>query len=555
MRARTILIIVTAILLVPVVAVGVLLYSEAGLQMVAGQLWRLERFNVKIDGVSGTLSGPLRIARFELNHPRVHFVVNDIVIDPQLRGLFIQTLQAGSVTAGSSLVELHQADMPPSTKPPRFLPSFLRVDARNVELTNVRYVHLNGMIVDAKTVRGRVTITSSRLRAREFAVDADLFDATGNARLLAAPAADLPMGLDGDVSGQLHLPDVDLVLKGTVAGNIEHLNIKGDLLQPSVASATAVMTRPDNSWNIAGKVTSAQFLLDPWLPDPPLTLRNIALDVEMNPDGVHAKGKVGVPEIDDQDLLVDARGRYADRTLFVSESQIQLQDSPATLHTNGKFIFDGGPATIDLIAQWQDLQWPLRGEPVVTSSNGDGTLRGPLPYDFAVTASLAGHDFPSGAGSATGVISKEQVTVASYSVNALGGSLSGNGQLQFAQPRAWRIQTNATNVNPEALFKDFPGNLNLAAKASGEGFDKKAIFTADVSELRGTLRGESIQGRGFVQRDRKGWTVRGAHLGLADARLALDGIWKDTVEANWSLNVPSLDRLLPKASGKIVSKG
>ncbi|MBL8271411.1 translocation/assembly module TamB domain-containing protein, partial [Steroidobacter sp.] len=47
----------------------------------------------------------------------------------------------------------------------------------------------------------------------------------------------------------------------------------------------------------------------------------------------------------------------------------------------------------------------------------------------------------------------------------------------------------------------------------------------------------------------------GAHLGLADARLALDGMWKDTVEANWSLNVPSLDRLLPKASGKIVSKG
>lgn len=555
MRTRILLILVAAILLAPVVGVAVLLYSETGLQLVAGQLWRLERFNVKIDGVSGTLAGPLRVARFELNHPRVHAVVNDIVIDPQLRGLLIQTLQAKSVTARESLVELRQADMPPNNKPPRFLPTFLRIDARHVELTNVRYVHLNGTAVNARTVRGRVTITSSRLRAHDFAVDSDLFDATGNVLLRAAATADLPMGLEGDISGQLHLPDVDLVLKGTANGTIDELNMKGELLQPSPASATAVLTRPEDSWNIAGKLSSPQFLLDPWLEDPPLSLRNIALDVELNPDGIHAQGTIGVPEIDEQDLIVDARGRYENRTLFLSDSDIQLQNSSATLNTHGTLVFDGSAPTVDLTAKWQSLQWPLRGSPIVTSSHGDGTLRGPLPYDFAVTASLAGPDFPSGAGSATGVISKEQVTLASYSVNALEGSLSGNGQLQFAQPRAWRVSTRTVNVNPAGLFKDFPGSISMTANASGEGFDKKAIFTADVSELRGTLRGEPIQGRGFVQRDRRGWTVRGANLGLADARLTLDGIWKETIEATWSLNVPSLHRLLPEASGRIVSKG
>jgi translocation and assembly module TamB len=482
-------------------------------------------------------------------------VTNDIVIDPQLRGLFIQTLQARSITARDSVVELRQADMPPNTKPPRFLPSFLRVDARRVVLTNLRYVHLNGTVVNATTVRGRVTVTSSRLRAHDFAVDSDLFDASGNVLLRAAASADLPMGLEGDVTGQLHLTDVDLVLKAAVDGTIEQLNMKGELLQPSTASATAVLTRPENSWNIAGKLSSPQFLLDPWLPNPPLSLRNIALDVEMNPDGIHAKGMMGVPEIDEQDLIVDASGRYADRTLFLSSADIQLQDSPATLQTSGKLIFDGSAPTIDLMAKWQSMQWPLRGSPIVTSSHGDGALRGPLPYDFSVTASLAGPNFPSGAGSATGVLSKERVTLASYSVTALDGSLSGNGELQFAEPRAWRVTTRTTNVNPAGLFKDFPGSINMAANASGEGFDKKAIFTADVSELRGTLRGEPIQGRGFVQRDRKGWTVRGANLGLADARLTLDGFWKDTIEANWSLNVPSLQRLLPEAEGQIVSKG
>lgn len=555
MRTRLILIIVGAILLAPVAGVAVLFYTETGLRLVASQLWRLERFNVRIEGVSGTVSGPLRITRFELDHPRVHVVVNDIVVDPQLRGLFIQTVRTGSVTAGDALVELRQVEMPPSTRPPRFLPAFLRVDAHNVELSNVRYVHFNGTAVDARTVRGRVTLTSYRLRARDVTVDSDLFYADGDISLQAPATAGSPMGLAGNVTGQLHLSDVDLSLRGSVSGNIDKLNMTAELLQPGTASATAVLTRPENSWQIAGELSSPRFPLDPWLTDPPLSLRNIALDVQLNPDGIHASGKVGVPEIDEQDLIVDARGRYAERTLFLSSADIRLQDSPATLNTSGRLIFDGSAPTLDLAATWQALQWPLRGDPVVVSPHGDGALRGELPYDFSVTASLEGPNIPSGAGSARGVISKERVTLASYSVNTLGGSLTGDGQLQFAQPRAWRITTRTTDVNPAGLFENFPGSIDMTVDASGEGFDRKAVFSADVSDLRGTLRGEPIQGRGFVQRDRRGWTIRDAHLGLADARLTLDGIWKDTVQASWSLNVPSLHRLLPRTGGQIVSKG
>lgn len=555
MRTRLILIFVAVLLLTPIVGLGVLVFTEAGVNLIAGQLHRLERFGVKVEGLSGTLSGPLHIARFELNHPRVHLISRDIVIEPQLRGLWIQTLQAGYLRVGESQVELRQVTMPKSTRPPRFLPSFLRVDARNIELTKVHYVHMNGMTVDATTIRGRVTITSSRLQAHGFSIDADLFDATGDLRLRAAATADLPMGLAGESSGQLHLPDVDLEVKAAVDGTIEELSIKAEVLQPNAVAIDALMTRPDNSWKIEGRVTSTQFLLNPWLADPPLSLRNIALDVEMTPDEIHARGNVGIPEIDDEDLAIDARGRYSKRTLFLASADIRLQDSPATLHTSGQLIFDGSAPTVDLTARWQSLQWPLRGKPVVVSEQGDGTLRGPLPYDFTVTTNLSGPNMPSGAGSATGVLSKEEVVIASYSVNALQGSLTGNGQLQFAQPRAWRIATRADNVNPAALFKEFDGRIHLKATASGQGFDKKAAFTADITQLSGRLRDEPLQGRGFVQRNHEGWTVRDAQLGLADARLALNGVWKKNIDATWSLKAPSLKRLLPDASGSIESEG
>jgi len=101
MRRRLLIAAIVLVLLTPFVLLGVVLYTQTGLALVAGQLWRLERLGVHITGLSGTLSGPLRIELFELDHPRVHIVVHDIVIETELRGLLIQTLEVtGEVKPG-----------------------------------------------------------------------------------------------------------------------------------------------------------------------------------------------------------------------------------------------------------------------------------------------------------------------------------------------------------------------------------------------------------------------------------------------------------------------
>src|SRR5688572_27777550 len=167
MRRRLLIAAILLVILTPFVLLGVVLYTPSGLALVAGQLWRLERAGVHITGLSGTLSGPLRVELFELDHPRLHVVVHDIVIHTRLRGLLLQTLQASSVTARDAVVTLRDAEMPPSTRPPRFLPKFLRVAVDNVVLTRVRYEHTTGMVIEASRVQGRGTITSRTLRIRD----------------------------------------------------------------------------------------------------------------------------------------------------------------------------------------------------------------------------------------------------------------------------------------------------------------------------------------------------------------------------------------------------
>jgi autotransporter translocation and assembly factor TamB len=220
--------------------------------------------------------------------------------------------------------------------------------------------------------------------------------------------------------------------------------------------------------------------------------------VQANPDGIGVAGNVGIPELDSRDLNVEANGNFAKRVLTIASVDIALNDSPAKVRAKGTVTFDGDSPGLDLAARWDNLQWPLGGAAVVTSATGEGTLRGPLPYDFTTSAQVDGPNLPPAQGSARGVLSKEQLTIAEYDVKAFDGTVTGSGQLQFAQPRAWKLTARADGVNPGELHDEFPGRIDLRAQAEGKGFDKRASFRVALTNLRGTLRNEPVRARATV---------------------------------------------------------
>lgn len=551
MRAR-LLIVLIAVLLLPLAVVGVLVYTPAGLALVASQLGRLERYGIYIEGVSGTIAGPLHVSRFELDHPRVQVLVRDIVIDAQLRGLLLQTLRARSVVAGEALVVLREANLPPSDRPPHFLPQFLRIDARGVDLRRVRYVHQNGTAIDADRVRGRVTITARSLRARGVRVEAPEFDAAGELRLRAAQ----PFGVWAQATGQLRLPEqAPLKLAAQLDGTVDRLAMNAQLHEPEQASVEALLTRPRDRWRIAGRVVSPAFSLQPWLQELPFSLREVRLDVIAGPDGIRLAGELGIPEIEGADLHVDASGRFEGRRLHLQESRIGLPGTPALLHASGTIAFDGGPPTLDLAAQWQSLQWPLRTPAMLASASGDARLHGAWPYEFSLAAALEGTHIPPVQGSVRGVLSRQDLQIASFALDALDGSLSGQGSLQFAPPRNWTLRVHATDLDPSVLYRDFPGRIAIDASANGQGLDAHASYAVTIAQLGGSLRGEPVRARGFVQRTPREWRVQDLEAGFGGARLALEGVLNRRIEARWSLHAPALERVLPEAAGALELTG
>lgn len=553
MRKWIFIIVIGLLIAAPVAIIGVLLYTQTGVALIATQLGRLERFGVRIEGLSGTLSGPLRVERFEFDNPRVHIVTHDIVVHLQLRELLVQTIRVSSLTARDTLVEVRAAPPPPpSAKPPRFLPSFMRIDARGLDFTRLRYVNIDGTAVDAASMRARARISPRQLRVSNFQIDAQQFNLAGNGRLRAAR----PMGLELAANGSLRMErGTELVASARANGTIEQLAIKASLQQPNVANVDALFTRPDGRWRIEGNIASPRFALNPWLENPPLSLRNVALRIDAQPQGIHVSGNVGIPEFDSRDLTIDTRGKFAARVLSIESADIAINESPSRLHAAGTVAFDGEAPTLDLAVRWNDLQWPLHAEPMVSSASGAATLRGPLPYDYTVNARVLAPRVGESDAAARGVLSKEEVTLTEFKVTPLEGSIAGSGALQFKQPRAWQVSAHAIDVNPVRINAQFPGRISFTVKAHGQGLDNKARFAATVENLSGTLRKAALHGGGFLERDAKGWRAQRVNLSLGDARLALDGTLHDTIDARWSLQAQSLQTLLPQARGKVTFTG
>ncbi|HLS82246.1 MAG TPA: translocation/assembly module TamB domain-containing protein [Steroidobacter sp.] len=552
---KRLLIAVIVLLLAPIALLATLLYTPWGLQLIAQQLPRLERYGVYIQGVSGTLSGPLHVERFELQHPRVHIVSHDIVADPQLRGLLLQTVRAASVSARDTIVEIRAADLPPSNKPPRFLPSFMRVDVRSVTLQKVRYVHLNGATIDADHVRGRVTITSRRLRVREFDVTAPQFEAAGDLRL----AAGEPLSMHGRATGRLRLPRAQLGIDAAVSGPIDRLAIEGVLREPQRATLDALYTRREEGWRLAGEVRSHAFELDAFLDRPAVSLREVALQFVADPEEIRAAGQVGVQEQGSEerawDVALDARGRYADRLLQITSADLALKGAPSRVHASGSIAFAGAAPELDVAARWTSLQWPLTGAALVVSERGSGTLRGAMPYEFTVDAQVEGSALPMMRGEARGRLSREQLRVDGYRIDALDGVLRGAGTLRWGTPHAWDLSVSATDVDPAILHSELPGRLSFAAQGSGSGWDRRADFDVRVEHLSGVLRAQRVAGSGAVRRNRKDWTVAGLDLRFGSATLALEGSWGELVDLRWNLHAPSLAQILPQALGSLESSG
>src|SRR5579883_803211 len=132
---RRLLLLATALFLLiaiglPCAAVYAVLYTQSGLRFVATHLpKRFGNVGVRIEGVSGTITGGARAALVEIDQDRVRLDIRGISTRVRLEPLLWQTIVAPDTRVDRVDVEIKRPTLPPSGPPraPQFLPSWLTI--------------------------------------------------------------------------------------------------------------------------------------------------------------------------------------------------------------------------------------------------------------------------------------------------------------------------------------------------------------------------------------------------------------------------------------------
>ncbi len=560
MRRRTVVILIALVgLLVfaPLAAVWFLTSTQPGLAALAQQLNRLERFGIHAEGISGTLLGPLHIERIEIDLQTAHVLIEDITATLNGTALLWQTIDISALTARNVQVQLKSTpNEPPNPEPPRFLPSFLRVVVDRVTLAHTQLKLADGPTYESSHLEAALHVTSRDLRVNRIVLVMPQLGLSGALQL----KAQRPLGLNSRINANLLSPqDQTLTLAAQTQGNLENLQVSLRMLTPSAANVNATIKRKDDAWSISGNAASSDFSLAPWMENPPFSIRNAAVTFSASDRDSTIHGEAQLPQFSPIPITLDATGSFAQRVLTIGASRIALKGTASELEVAGTLrLLDSAPA-VNLTGRWKSLQWPLSGERPLLKSDGRLHIAGKEPFAFDMNASLASEHkelkIPAVQGEIAGTLSRTELLLQRYSVDAWGGNLQGDGRLLLQAPHDWRVHVNAKDLNPQFIDSHFPGRVAFDLESQGRGIDSTARFKARLQQLAGTLREQRLTGQGTFERTAKGWTFDDAAAALGTAHVRASGRWEDSVDLKVTFAADALKDLLPDAAGRMRFEG
>jgi translocation and assembly module TamB len=543
-----------------IVALAAVVLSAVLLRTTTGARWALAlvsgsipRGSLDVKVVHGTLASPLELRGVEYRTDSLSVSVQHVTVRWELAGLLgrdleIRSLQADSVRV-HPLVPSAPADTTHAiTLPEVRLPLTLRIGALRVR--DVRYVPYGdsgAFTLDEGDVAGDFhgdQLRISSLRARCALFDVDLH---GHVR----PRREYP--LDVELNGALRLPgQPEFRGRAHVAGSLERTRLTLRLDAPCEANVDANVDEVLSAPHFDGQLEFSR--LDPHdvLASAPMMKLSGKLAASGTPARFQARGQVSM--LSDSLGAVDASGAIAlaGDSLRVDQLLASVPGRPGRISVRGLLTGLGGTPRADVMAEWQELVWPLRGDTLVRSDQGR--------LKFAGTSARYALHFDGGLETEHGDLGRWQLEatgdtahmeVARLEGKMFGGSVLGSGRVAWKPHVRWQATLHGDGLDPESYWPGWPGRVGLEMETDGEVRDTVPDFRARVTRLDGTLKELPLSGHGSVALNGSSWSAHDLRLAWGGAKFSADGEASDHWDLGASLAAPSLRPFLDGASGAL----
>lgn len=574
--------------------------------------------SVKITSLEGRLTGPLELRGLKVRTDSLYLELDRIELHWALSGLFRSVVDIESITLdGLRYTQLESAprkadEESTATQLPEeiILPLDVRLGILSLRDFEFRsepeadpFVINSGMLT---AVANKHIVDISSLK-----VESPLFTIVGNTSL----TTDQDYLVKGKLLWQVSVPGYPAATGRTVLdGSLSELTIKQTIDKPYVMQAEVLLRDTLSNLTFEAALEVGKLKLPELNNDYPDITAQLRLTSKGNPNNVSFNLSGWTDDHNLDRVTGTLAGRLKSQQLTIDELKITIPGQPAQLKAGGQVDMTGEPE-LNLEVDWQQLQWPLRGTPLINSPIGTMKLTGttenllarldialgdrgkiegnvirenevvdigldwtdlqwPLQqpkiqspkghlaavgkidnYSLDLRANLLVPEQTGGQLMIEGHGNRDTLYMSKIEMNLLEGKLEGEVNLSWAPEVKGEIDFVGRALNPGVVLNDWPGRLEVALHAQGSLKDGKPNLQLHQLDVQGQLRGYQLSLDASGAYEENLTILDRFALSSGSTKLEAGGTIGDTFDVNWQFNSDDLGTLLLNASGRIDGKG
>jgi translocation and assembly module TamB len=537
-----------ALMLAAAASLAWLLETEAGLHWVYAQLRPRIPGTLEIETLRGKLAGPIHASGLSYRDDFGTVQVDRALLDWSPGAVLLGRLQIDMLTADGIDVAINESARPSETRAGGFtFPLNVGVADSRLERIRIERAGREPVVVHAVRIAGLVS--QDVVRLDRLRVDAQNFGVNVSGTIGINGGGDQGLQVEWHVEPPGRHP---IRGSGEIAGNLTRLTLVQRITEPIDASIRAEIQKPltDLHWRV--NASAPEF-------DParlglagPVTQAGVTFEATGGRTDFKAKGTLraharDLPALAGQFSL---HGATSGDEVVLDKLVLNIPDTVAQL--TAQATWRPRDATWKATARWQRLRWPLTGKVAVESPQGTLDANGTyqkyhVSTDFMTTAET----YPGAHWHVAGHGNRDAIILDDVTVDAIGTTLQGTANVAWSPALRWTATVAARDINPAALWPEWPGSLALKANASGT----RHVQRVNVQTLQGTLRGQPFQANASVVRRGPDFPHLSLKIAAGDANISINGGVERRWNVSWQFTAPDLGKLVAGSAGHVDSKG
>ncbi len=245
-------------------------------------------------------------------------------------------------------------------------------------------------------------------------------------------------------------------------------------------------------------------------------------------------------------------GKLTGEHLTIDRWHLALPPAASTLTTTGRVALSESGAH-ELKVGWENLQWPLTGNPLAQSREGALSLTGPLSnYTLSLQTDVLAEGAPSVDLNFEGTGNLERLETLQLTAHTLGGQIRVTGDTRWQPAVDWKLAVSAENLQPGLHWPALPGSLNASLSTAGS-LNEQLEALVRLTDLSGHLRGYPLAANANVAVAGDALAIENFALHSGRTSVAAKGHYGKAAALTARVHAPELAELLPQAHGQLTA--